>query len=74
MNCANSLSHSFPYGSLSLLVNNHFTQVAPDLVRALEPSHSGHQKLDSPQYVYIGTVGKPLGSLAPVLLYAEPYI
>jgi hypothetical protein len=35
----NSLSQSFPYESLSLLVNNHFTQVAFDLVRALVPSH-----------------------------------
>jgi len=40
MNCANSLSQSFPYESLSLLVNNHFTQVALDLARALVPSHN----------------------------------
>jgi hypothetical protein len=38
--CVNSLSQSFPYESLSVLVNNHFTQAAFDLVRALVPPHS----------------------------------
>jgi hypothetical protein len=33
--CVNGLSRRFPYKSLSLLVNNHFAQVALDLVRAL---------------------------------------
>lgn len=47
MNCVNSLSQSFPYESLSLLVNNHFTQVALDLVRALVPSHIVYQHHDS---------------------------
>lgn len=37
--CENSLSRRFPYESLSSLVNNDFTQVAHDLVRALVPSH-----------------------------------
>jgi hypothetical protein len=40
--CANSLSRSFPYESLSLLVNNHITQVALDLVRVLVPSQEGY--------------------------------
>ena len=37
--CVISLSQRFPYEFLCFLVDNHFTQVALDLARALVPSH-----------------------------------
>ena len=46
--CVISLSQRFPYESLSFLVNNHFTQVAFDLARALVPSQTPNQYHDTP--------------------------
>jgi hypothetical protein len=55
-----SLSRRFPYESLSLLADNHFAQVAFDLVRALVPLQDGENEWAIHQHVKLSRLREVL--------------